>query len=396
MERIVIVGGGLAASRTCEQLRSRGYEGELVMLCAEPHPPYDRPPLSKAALLEEEHDSTFPTDYAQLSVDVRLGVAATGLVPDARTVQTTDGELSYDALVIATGASPIRLPGPGRQFTVRTVEDAAQLRAELKPGQRVVLVGASWISAEVATAALRRGCSVTCIEAGPAPLSAALGADVGQRFLPWWSEVDLRLDTGVAEVTETGVQLANGEQVDADVVVTGIGVRPAVDWLSGSGIALDTGVVVDEHLRTSLPGIYALGDVAVRWSPRWNTRIRVEHWDDAREAARTLAGVLLHDPSSQDPLPVHDPVPYFWSDQFGHKIQYVGHHSPEDTLVIRGDGTPQWAAAWVDAEGRLTAHLSIDAPRLMIDARMAIAAGARPDEAALRNPQAKLAPPRGR
>src|SRR5690606_1352163 len=165
MERIVIVGGGLAASRTCEQLRSRGYEGELVMLCAEPHPPYDRPPLSKAALLEEEHDSTFPTDYAQLAGDVRLGVAATGLVPDARTGQTPHGAASHRARGSATGASPIRRPGAGREFTVRTVEDAAQLRAELKPGQRVVLVGASWISAEVATAALRRGCSVTCIEA---------------------------------------------------------------------------------------------------------------------------------------------------------------------------------------------------------------------------------------
>ena len=195
----------------------------------------------------------------------------------------------------------------------------------------------------------------------------------------------MRLDTGVAEVTETGVQLANGEQVDADVVVTGIGVRPAVDWLSGSGIALDTGVVVDEHLRTSLPGIYALGDVAVRWSPRWNTRIRVEHWDDAREAARTLAGVLLHDPSSQDPLPVHDPVPYFWSDQFG-LDQYVGHHSPEDTLVIRVDDTAVGRSLG-GCRGRLTAP---EHRRAAADDRRAHShrRGARPDEAALRDPQA--------
>ena len=394
MERIVIAGGGLAAARTCEQLRSRGYEGELVMLCAEPHRPYDRPPLSKAALTEEEHDSTFPTDYAELSVDLRLGVAATALDPASRTVRTTGGDVAYDALVIATGASPVRLPGPGRQFTVRTVEDAARLRAELKPGQRVVLVGASWISAEVATAALRRGCSVTCVEAGPAPLSAALGAKVGERFLPWWSQVDLRLGTGVAEVTETGVRLTDGDHVDADVVVAGVGVRPDTGWLAGSGIELDRGVVVDEHLRTSLPGVLALGDVAVRWSPRWNARVHVEHWDDAREAARTVAGVLLHDPSGGAPLPVHDPVPYFWSDQFGHKIQYVGHHGPDDTLVVRGDGGARWAAAWLAPDGRLTAHLSIDSPRQMIDARMAIEAGARPDEAALRDPEAKLAPPR--
>ncbi|MEY9212207.1 FAD-dependent oxidoreductase [Thermobifida halotolerans] len=393
MERIVIAGGGLAAARTCEQLRSKGYEGELVMLCAEPHPPYDRPPLTKAALVEQDHDPTLPTDYAKLSVDVRLGVSATSLDPASRTVRTTDGELSYDALVIATGASPVRLPGPGRQLTVRTLDDAARLRAELKPGQRVVLVGASWISAEVATAALRHGCSVTCVEAGPAPLAAALGPTVGARFLPWWAEVDLRLDAGVAEVTETGVRLAGGEHVDADVVVVGVGVRPDTAWLEGSGVDVERGVLVDEHLRASQPGVHALGDVAVRWSPRWNGRLRVEHWDDAREAARVVAAVLLHDPSGDTPPPVHDPVPYFWSDQFGHKIQYVGHHGPDDTVVVR-DGGERWAAAWLAADGRLTAHLSVDSPRQMVDARMAIEAGARPDEAALRDLSAKLAPPR--
>ncbi|MDR7303923.1 NAD(P)/FAD-dependent oxidoreductase [Haloactinomyces albus] len=376
MDRIVIAGGGLAATRTCEQLRSKGYAGELIMLGSERYAPYDRPPLTKA-VLAGEHDTTLRTDFDALSVDVRLGTSATGLDPQARIVQTTGGELAYDALVIATGAFPARLPGSGRQFTVRTCEDAAALRAELRPGRRVVLAGASWISAEIATAALKQGCSVTCVEQGRAPFELALGSEIAELLRPWWSEVDLRLGVEVEEITEHGVHLLGGEHLDADVVVTGIGVRPESSWLEGSGVALERGVLVDEHLRTSQPGVHALGDVAARWSPRWNARLRVEHWDDARAAAETVAGTVLAGPSEE--LPVHDPVPYFWSDQFGHKLQYVGHHTPTDTVLVRGDDTEKWAAAWLDTDGKLTAHLSIDQPRRMIEARKAIDAGTVPD-----------------
>lgn len=389
MKQVVIAGGGLAAAKTCEQLRAKGYEGGLVLLCAEPRPPYDRPPLSKAALAEER-DTTLRTDFEKLAVDVRLATSAVSLDPHSRVVRTTDGPLRYDALVIATGSSPARLPGDGRQFTVRTPDDAARLRAELRPGRRVAVVGASWIGAEIATAALRQGCSVTCVEAGPAPLSAALGPRVGALFQPWWSDVDLRLDTGVAEVVEHGVRLASGGHVDADVVVTGIGVHPETAWLEGSGVATDRGVLVDEHLRTSRPGVYALGDVAARWSPRWNARLRVEHWDEARSAAETVAGSLLCDLEGAGLPPVHDPIPYFWSDQFGRKIQYVGHHGPDDTVVVRGEGEERWGAAWLSADGRLTAHLSVNQPRQMVQARAVIDAGAPVDAQALRDPTAVL------
>jgi NADPH-dependent 2,4-dienoyl-CoA reductase/sulfur reductase-like enzyme len=369
MERIVIAGGGLAAARACEQLRAKGFDGTITLVGAERHPPYDRPPLTKAALLEDR-DTTLRADFEQLAVDLRLGVRATGLDADRRVVHTTGGPVGYDALVVATGARPVRLPGSGRQYTVRTRDDAAVLRARLRPGARLVLVGASWISAEVATAALRLGCSVTCVESSPVPLGPALGLEVGKQLMPWWSDVDLRLETSVVEVTSSGLQLTDGTHLDADVVVSGIGVRPEVEWLHDAGVEIDHGILVDEHLQTSQPEVYAVGDVAARWSPRWHARLRVEHWDDARTAPTTLAGVIL----GEAPLPIHDPVPYFWSDQFAHKLQYVGHHGPEDIVSLRSDGET-WSAAWLQPDGSLTAHLSVDNPRLMIKARAAIDEG---------------------
>lgn len=388
-ERVVIVGGGLAAARTCEQLRSKGFTGELIVLCAEGRAPYDRPPLTKAALLAEQN-TALRIDFHHLEADLRLGVAATALDPHRDVVRTTGGEIAFTGLVVATGATPVRLPGAGRQITVRTPEDAAALRAELRPGAHVVLAGAGWINAEIATAALRLGCRVTCVEPTSAPLTRALGPEVGELFLPWWTDVDLRRNTSLTEVTDSGVALDDGTHLDADVVVTGIGVRPEAGWLSGSGVEVDRGVLVDEHLRTTRAGVLAVGDAAARWSPRWRSRLRVEHWDDARTGPETVAAVLLDGSGGGDPLPVHDPVPYFWSDQFGHKIQYVGHHSPEDSVVVRGRGGAKWDAAWLAPDGTLNAHLSVGQPRQMVQARAAIAARAKPDRAGLADPQAPL------
>lgn len=385
MNRVVVAGGGLAASRVCEQLRAGGHEGEMVVLCAESSPPYDRPPLTKAALLEER-DTTLRTDFDLLKADLRLGEAATSVDRDGDVVRTDQGDIPFTALVIATGAAPIYLPGSGPQCAVRTAQDAARLRAELRPGAHVVLAGASWISAEVATVALQLGCRVTCIEPGPAPLGFTLGAEVGELFLSWWSKVDLRLGVSVIEVTADGVLLDDGSHLAADVVVPGIGVRPQTNWLADSGIEVDHGVVVDKHLRTTRPGVYAIGDVAARWSARWKKRVRVEHWDDARTGPDVAAAMLLRRTDSADPLPVHDPVPYFWSDQFGHKIQYVGHHGTADTVVIRGRGSAKWGAAWLAPDGTLNAHLSVDQPKQMINARMAIDAGAKPSPETLADP----------
>ena len=385
--RIVVVGGGLATAHACQQARRQGFEGELTVLSAERHPPYDRPPLSKAVLLGDIDDTALRFDACALSVDLRLGTTATGVDVDARRVLTAAGDVAYDGLVIATGATPVRLPGHGEQLTLRTLDDALALRARLSPGARVVVIGASWIGAEVATAALARGCAVACVEAGPAPLAQALGTEVGTSLLSWWSDVDLRLDALVAEISPDGVRLADGAELPADVVVTGVGVRPETGWLAGSGLELDRGVVVDEHLRASAPGIVAVGDVAARWSPRWRTRLRVEHWDDAIGGPAVAIASLLSDA----PEPMHDPVPYFWSDQFGHKLQYIGHHTADDRLVRRGAlDEPRRAVAWLDPDGRLTALLTVDKPKDLAQARKAIAAGLAPDPERLADPQVAI------
>lgn len=365
--RILIVGGGLAGSRTCEALRAEGFDGDIELLCGENTPPYDRPPLSKAALTERR-DTTFDIDYDALGVDLRLGVQATGLDRHRRVVLTDTGEHPYDALVVATGASPVRLPGPGRQHVLRTADDADALRAALRPGTRLTLIGAGWINAETATTARALGCSVTVLESAPAPLHQPLGPEVAQRMLPWWEHIDIRCGTSVAEVTDTGPVLADGSLVESDLVVTGIGVRPDVAWLADSGLHIDRGVVVDERLRTADPAVFAVGDVAARWSPRYRRRIVGQHWDDARTAPAVLAATLLR----PDRGLVFDPVPYFWSDQFGHKIQFVGHRDPSDRMILRQGRDGRWGAAWVDDTSRLTAHLSIDSPRHMVQARMAI------------------------
>ncbi len=385
-QRIVVVGGGLAAARVCQQLRVEGFAGELVVLGAETHLPYDRPPLSKDVLVGKRDESALRFDPNALSVDIHLGVEAVGLDAARHVVQTTNGDVAFDRLVLATGATPIRLPGNGEQLTLRTLDDSLHLRERLQPGVRVVIIGASWIGAEVATAALSRGCQVTCIEAGPAPCAQALGSDVARSLLPWWRDVDVLLDTPVGAVVPGGVALRDGTELPADVVVTGVGVRPTTGWLEESGLELKRGVIVDAHLRSSDHSILAVGDVAARWSPRWQAHLHVEHWDEAVTAPTAAARTLLHD-SASDELAPHDPIPYFWSDQFGHKVQYVGHHTADDTVMWRdpGDGTGR-AVAWLAPDGRLNAVLAVDRPKELVQARRAITAGATPDPQRLADP----------
>jgi 3-phenylpropionate/trans-cinnamate dioxygenase ferredoxin reductase subunit len=371
-ERIVIVGAGMAGVRTAEELRTGGYAGDLTLVGAEPHLPYDRPPLSKTVLTGDRDDTTFEIDLEALVVEHLASRTATGLRVADRVVETDGGDVPYDALVIATGSDPIRLAGAGEQVTLRTIDDARALRARLKPDLRVTVVGASWIGSEVVTAAVKHGCVVTCVEAAPAPLAVALGEDVGARTLPWWEGVDLRLGVGVAEIVDGGVELADGSHVDADLVVSGVGVRPAVGWLAGSGIAVERGVVVDERLRTSVEGVVAVGDVAASWSPRWQVRIHLEHWDDAYTAPVVAARTLLGD-WSDDSGPAHDPVPYVWSEQLGHMLQWTGFR-PEGATAVRREAPDAkgWAVGWVDAQGRLTAQISADRPRDLIQARRLI------------------------
>jgi 3-phenylpropionate/trans-cinnamate dioxygenase ferredoxin reductase subunit len=342
IERVVIAGAGLAGLRTAEELRSAGFTGSMTMVGAERRPPYDRPPLTKKFMTGELDDTTLAADPAALGLDLRLGEAATGL---GEAVLLTDrGEHAFDALVVATGASPAGLPGSGRQRFLRTLDDALEIRSALRPGTRLVVVGAGWIGAELATAAARRGCLVTVVEAAKAPVAGALGAQVGAVMAPWYQEsgVDLRLGQPVESVEPGGLVLPGGGWLAADQIVTAVGVRPQTGWLDGSGVTLENGVVVDERLRTSVPGVYAVGDCAAFASRRYRTRLRVEHWDSALHAPEVVAANILGGDE------IYDPVPYFWSEQFGRMVQYAGHHTSANRLVWRGDPAGrQWAACWL-------------------------------------------------
>ena len=451
---VVIAGGGLAGLRTIEELRGRGFSGPITMIAAEARPPYDRPPLSKQALapgdlsgempagevlagevlagevlagepdaaaISAELDTTLRADFTALDVDLRLGEPATGLElasapgPDGPggLVRTVRGEYPFDRLVVATGAEPVALPGPGRQRFLRTHEDASELRARLKPGTRLVIVGAGWIGAELATAAAARGCRVTVLEAGPAPLAGAIGADVGARTAPWYAAagVELRTSQAVESVQDGGLALAGGGWLPADEVVTAVGVRPAVAWLAGSGVQLDNGVAADEGLRTSAPGVFAAGDCASFLSVRYGRRLRFEHWDVALNAPAVVAANILGGRE------VYDPVPYSWSEQFGRMLQYAGYHGDGSELAWRGSpdagaGAAQgtgagaasgqgadagpgpgtggpWTACWLSG-GRLVAVLAVDRPRDLTQGRRVIASGARVDVGLLTDPAVPL------
>lgn len=383
-----MVGSGLAGVRTAAELRSRGYAGDLTLIGSEPDAPYDRTSLSKKVLLADA-DPVLLDPLWLANVDVRTETV-TAVRPGA--VTTTAGELTWDGLVLAVGASPRRLAGSdGGAFVLRSAADARHLRASLVPGAHVVVVGAGWIGAEVATAAAHRGCTVTVLEAGVAPLVTALGPAVGARTAGWYAEAGVTLRTGaaVSTIDSRGVGLAGEGRVDADVVVEAVGVRPRLDWLAGSGVELDPesgGILVDEAGRSSLEGVLAVGDCAARWSPRGNRRVRTEHWDDALRAPTVVAGTLLGKTG------VYDPIPYVWSEQFGRHVQWVGWRGEDRPVVWRGDpaaGTG-WGAAWLDEQGRLSGYLAVDRPRDIGQARRVIDAGAVVDPAVIADPDRPL------
>ena len=381
-ERTVVTGAGLAGFRTVEELRRRGYSGQLTLIGAEDRPPYDRPPLSKR-VLTDGIDPSLNADFASLDVDFRPAETAVAVEASAAKLITNRDKYAFDHLVLATGSVPVTLPGPGPQRVLRTYDDALALRALLRPGLRLAIVGAGWIGAELATAAAAAGCQVTVVEAGPAPLAGALGTAAGARTAPWYEQagVELRTGTAVESVERGGLALAGG-WLAADEIVTAVGVRPAVSWLAGSGLVLDNGVAVDPGLRASLPGVYAAGDCAAFASLRFGVRLRVEHWETALHAPEVVAANIAGGAE------VYDPVPYFWSEQFGRMVQYAGHHAAADRLVWRGDpDAATWSACWLSGDTRrLTAVLTVNRPRDLLQGRRLIAAGAEVDAARLADP----------
>lgn len=375
---IVVVGAGLAGLQTVTALRAQRYDGPVTLVGAEAEPPYDRPPLTKSVLAGKESSSTLPADWASLKVDVRPGTRALGV--GAGVVTTDRGDLGYEGVVLATGARPRALAGADDVPTLRTLRDALALRDRLGPGVRLLVVGAGWIGAEVATAAVARGVRVTVVEAAPTVLAAALPPEISARMSSWWHHVDLRLGTAVTELSERGATLADGTRVDADVVLLAIGAVPVA--VPGVEVTDRGAVAVDETLRTSRPGVFAVGDCASWPSRRYGARMLVEHWDNALHGPATAVTNLLggHE--------VWDPVPYFWSEQWGRRLQYAGSHNGADRTVWREDDTG-WAVFWLRGE-RLVAALTVDRPRDLVQARKLLERGAQVDADRLTDPAVQV------
>jgi NADPH-dependent 2,4-dienoyl-CoA reductase/sulfur reductase-like enzyme len=402
--RIVVVGASLAGLRAAEELRAQGFAGTVTLVGDEPHAPYDRPPLSKQVLAGTMPPERTALDVARpggvegLDVDWRLGRRVTALDPQARQVTLAGGRerISYDGLVIATGASPRELPGTGGLagvHTLRTLDDCAAIRAGLAGGaRRVVVVGAGFIGSEVAATCRTAGHAVTVLEALPVPLGRALGPEMGSALGDLHRDhgTEVRLGTGVAWFEGSGgrverVRLASGEAVAADLVVVGIGVAPNTGWLAGSGLALDDGVVCDATTWVA-PGVVAAGDVA-RWpSHRFGELMRVEHWDNAIAMGEHAARRLLADLADADPgdpgLAPYDPVPWFWSDQYDRKIQLAGRSSGADEVrVVDGDPAERRFVALYRRGDRVTGVLAMNRPRLLVTYRGLVERGATWDEA---------------
>ncbi|MDP6105584.1 MAG: FAD/NAD(P)-binding oxidoreductase [Acidimicrobiales bacterium] len=391
-DSVTIVGASLAGLRSAETLRRDGFGGRISLIGDEPHQPYDRPPLSKQVLAgdwEPERALLTPAEKLEpLGLDLRLGVRATGLDVAARELEVDGVAEPFDGLLIATGARCRTLPGTGSPVgvhTLRTLDDCLAIRAALDDGaRRMVVIGAGFIGAEVASVAVGRGTSVTLVEALPAPFARVLGQEMGAVVADVHvaNGVDLRCGVGVSSVAgEPGamtVAMADGSDVYADLVVVGIGVVPNTEWLEGSGLTLDDGVVCDPTCLAA-PNVVAAGDVA-RWTdPRTGESMRVEHWDNAVEQGRHAARRLL---ATDEEAEVFAPVPWFWSDQYDRKIQLAGRPHPDDEVrVVDGSTDERRFAAFYGRRGQLTAVLGMNRPRQVMQGRGLLEQGVGWDDA---------------
>ncbi|MGF7119751.1 NAD(P)/FAD-dependent oxidoreductase [Rhodococcus sp. BE178] len=378
---VVIVGAGLAAVRAAEELRQSGYGGELVIVGDEPHLPYDRPPLSKEVVRGENDDTTLrPREFFdEQRIDLRLGAAATGLDRENRTVSLSDGtEIAYGDLVIATGLTPRRIPGLPELdgvHVLRSVDESRALRADLREGARALVVGAGFIGCELAASMRGLGLDVVLVEPQPAPLASVLGEQVGALVGRMHRDegVDVRAGVGLASLTGdgrvSGAVLSDGTELDVDVVAIGIGSVPVTGWLEGSGVALGNGVLCDEVGRTDDPHVWAIGDVAA-WRHETGGHKRVEHWSNAGDQAKILAGALTGTGDPDAPAQ----VPYFWSDQYGLKIQALGTVSADDDVhVIKDDGRK--FVVYYSRGGALTAVVGAGSAGAVMKMRAKIASG---------------------
>jgi 3-phenylpropionate/trans-cinnamate dioxygenase ferredoxin reductase component len=368
-QTFIVVGASLAGAKAAETLRAEGFDGRLVLIGDEHARPYERPPLSKDYLRGEVgrekvyvHDEGF---YADHDIDLRLGRTAVSLNPSVNEVALDDGErLRYDGLLLATGAEPRRLTTPGAELDgvlyLRNVEDSDALRERLRPGAAVVVIGAGWIGAEVAASARQRGLDVTVVEPASVPLERVLGAEVGAVYRDIHADhgVKLLLGTGV-EAFEGGaaverVRTSDGRALQCDFVVVGVGVQPRTRLAAQAGLAVDNGILVDDHLETSLPGVFAAGDAANAHHPFYGERIRVEHWANALHQGPAAARNMLGRNEAFDRLP------YFFSDQYDVGMEYSGFVRRWDRVVFRGDpASREFIAFWLTGD-RVVAGMNVN------------------------------------
>lgn len=371
-EQTVIAGGGLAGAKTAEHLRNGGYDGSIVLVGTERHLPYERPPLSKEFLAESQTQEDFTVHgkswYEDNGIELRTGVTAREIDTGERAVMLSDGvTVSFSSLVLATGSRPARPPIEGADASgvhyLRTVDDAESLLAELTEGTRFAIIGAGWIGLEVAAGARARGAEVTVVEAADKPLSAALGPELGAVFGGLHREhgVDLRLGATVDAITTedgtaTGLRLGDGEVIDADAVLVAVGAQPNTALAADAGIAIEGGGVrVDSGLRSSVPEVYAVGDIAAAEHPLFATRIRTEHWANALNQPKVAAANILGGSAEFTNLP------YFFSDQYDLGMEYSGYNNGYSGVVYRGDIIArEFLAFWVDDTGRVLAGMNVN------------------------------------
>jgi 3-phenylpropionate/trans-cinnamate dioxygenase ferredoxin reductase subunit len=395
----VIVGASLTGAKAAETLRAEGFDGRLVLVGAELERPYERPPLSKEYLRGEAgrekvyvHDQGF---YGAQNIELRLGSSAVSLDPAARELSLDDGErLRYDRLLLATGAAPRRLKIPGADLPgvmyLRSVRDSDALRDRLDQGGSVVVVGAGWIGAEVAASARQRGLEVAVVEPASVPLERVLGAELGAVYRDVHTDhrVRMLMKTGVEAFEGEGaverVRTTDGQVLECDFVVVGVGVQPRTHLAVQAGLAIDNGILVDEHLRTSAPGVFAAGDVANAQHPFYGEPVRVEHWANALHQGPAAARNMLGEADAYDRLP------YFFSDQYDVGMEYSGFAREWDRVVFRGDpASREFIAFWL-AEDRVVAGMNVnvwdvtDPIRRLIHDRVAV------DDGRLADPEVPL------
>jgi 3-phenylpropionate/trans-cinnamate dioxygenase ferredoxin reductase subunit len=373
-QTMVIVGASLAGARTAETLRNEGFDGRVILIGEEDETPYERPALSKDYLMGKHGREKLyvqPREwYGDHDVDLRLGTRVSELDPAAHEVVLADGQrIGYSRLLLATGSSPRRLPVAGADLGgvlyLRNVGDSDRIKAAFGNAGRVAVIGAGWIGLETAAAARLAGAEVTVLETAELPLLRVLGREVAEVFarLHEQNGVDLRFGVQVAEITPGsqgtagGVRLADGTQIDADVVIVGVGITPNVQLAAGGGLSVDNGVITDERLRTSDPDVFAAGDVANAFHPLFGKHIRVEHWANARHQPVAAAKAMLGKDVS------YDRVPYFYTDQYDLGMEYAGYVEPGkySAVVFRGDVPGrEFVAFWLGDDGRVLAGMNVN------------------------------------